>query len=364
MRQEFKLLISSTVLAACGAIPTYFALNCKSQIPADMQVVQLKRKVPPFFINVFRPHDISSTEFLLNDPLTGVRGKPFLPEIAGVGPHDILGFRNLNVPRVSDIVAIGDSQTYGNNALLTESWPARCGEILGGKSIYQMAVGSLAAPQYLEMASRAVVFQPKVIVIALYTGNDLFESFRLVYSTEVWKRLRITPNVTLADLPKVNFPPLESDKWQAKFHDGSFVTFTPAPRLLSNDRSSTGIQAGLEIVKQVLAELNQISQKFSVPIFVALIPTKELVYAARVTEEGIAAPQAYTDLVRIESENIALIESAIGSDSQLKLIKLLPALQSALNKGGLYPSDANGHPLKLGYNVIAQEVAKSIKPLL
>src|SRR5881394_3687348 len=43
---------------------------------------------------------------------------------AGSGGHDAWGFRNRSVPESADVVALGDSHTYGNCAKRSEAWPA------------------------------------------------------------------------------------------------------------------------------------------------------------------------------------------------------------------------------------------------
>lgn len=54
---------------------------------------------------------------LIDDPVLGHRIKP---RTTG---HDALGFRNREVPERADIVAIGDSMTYGVSAAREDIWP-------------------------------------------------------------------------------------------------------------------------------------------------------------------------------------------------------------------------------------------------
>ena len=73
--------------------------------------------------------------------------------------HDALGFRNATVqPRV-DVVAVGDSMTWGINASREEAWP----QVLGrraARSVYQMAHGGYGPVQYLALAEEASTFEP------------------------------------------------------------------------------------------------------------------------------------------------------------------------------------------------------------
>lgn len=55
----------------------------------------------------------------------------------GSGGHDNWGFRNSDVPSKVDIVAIGDSQTYGASATAYNSWPSWLSP-LSGKLVYNI----------------------------------------------------------------------------------------------------------------------------------------------------------------------------------------------------------------------------------
>src|SRR5210317_913473 len=57
---------------------------------------------------------------------------------SGSGGHDEWGFRNYERPPNADIVAIGDSQTYGISASSDQSWPAHLSKI-SGQATYNMA---------------------------------------------------------------------------------------------------------------------------------------------------------------------------------------------------------------------------------
>ena len=111
-------------------------------VSRDLQLVRASKEVPPFFDNVFRREDYEGQDFIIQDPYVK-RARPLLPEDPGMGPHDILGFRNRSIPNFADVVVIGDSQTYGNNALLVDNWPSRMQAVLTDKRavVYSMAVG-------------------------------------------------------------------------------------------------------------------------------------------------------------------------------------------------------------------------------
>lgn len=103
------------------------------------------------------------------------KGNPDFPD------HDRNGFRNPEVPSKVDIVALGDSQTYGTNYKSSESWPRQL-ETMTRKSVYSMSLGGYAPVHSLIMWEDAVALKPKIIIEAFYAGNDVFESFYTVYN--------------------------------------------------------------------------------------------------------------------------------------------------------------------------------------
>lgn len=122
-------------------------------ISPDLQLVQIDKKVPPYFEHVFRVEDFKSQVILIQDPITSVRAIPLYPDRGGYGPNDLLGFRNRAIPNSAKIVILGDSQTYGNNAVIEQNWPSFMHAELKSKgaTLYNMSVGGWAAPQYLNM---------------------------------------------------------------------------------------------------------------------------------------------------------------------------------------------------------------------
>ena len=144
MKKEYLLLVGSvaiSLLLAFGIIrwqaPQLLGL------PHDLKLVQIDKAVPPFFESVFRRDDFLSANYFISDPLTRVRPKPLQSETLRLGPNDLIGFRNRYIPNFADIVVIGDSQTYGNNALLEHNWPSQMRKFLESKQneTYSMAAG-------------------------------------------------------------------------------------------------------------------------------------------------------------------------------------------------------------------------------
>ncbi len=107
----------------------------------------------------------------IEDSVLGHRLNPKHPE------HDSAGWRNPTIPDQVDIVCLGDSQTYGTNVDREAAWPSQLQKITG-KRVYNMGVSGWAAPQSAQVISEALALNPKVVVFAIYAGNDAVDSWR------------------------------------------------------------------------------------------------------------------------------------------------------------------------------------------
>jgi len=94
--------------------------------------------------------------------------------------HDENGFRNPKVPETAQVVALGDSQTYGNGAKAEQAWP-KVLEKLSGRTVYNMAFGGYGPVQSLMLWDQAVALKPEIIIEGLYSGNDLYDSYQMIH---------------------------------------------------------------------------------------------------------------------------------------------------------------------------------------
>ncbi len=106
----------------------------------------------------------------LPDETLGRRPNPALPD------HDARGYRNPAALAQADLVVMGDSQTYGSEVSRSNAWPARLGAAIGVPT-YSLAFGSWGPAQYFLVADQAFALSPKLLVVAIYAGNDLAEAF-------------------------------------------------------------------------------------------------------------------------------------------------------------------------------------------
>ena len=108
---------------------------------------------------------------LIGDPAGGYRGDPAIPE------HDALGFRNAIVPDRAEIVALGDSHVYGSNVAREAAWPHLLASALG-RSVYNMGLPTYGVADSFDHLDRVVGLRPRLVLLALYFGNDFFDDYR------------------------------------------------------------------------------------------------------------------------------------------------------------------------------------------
>lgn len=123
------------------------------------------------------------------------RGNPAFPE------HDARGFRNPEAVARARGVALGDSQTYGTGVGPEDAWPRQL-EALRGERWYGMGFGGYGPPHGLLLWDEAMALEPEVVIEAFYLGNDLFDSFDLVYGHGQLPELRSEEAATRAAIER------------------------------------------------------------------------------------------------------------------------------------------------------------------
>lgn len=357
MREGLLLVLSVVATLAIGLGLLRWADPRLLDGPADLRIVQASEEVVPFYEGVFR--DQGTESFLLNDPYTGVRARPLaaVNEGGAKGPTDLLGFRNLAVPNRADVVAIGDSQTYGINVAFEQSWPRVLAENLS-VPVYSMAMGGWGAVQYTDMLRKALAFEPRVAIVAFYAGNDAMESFRLAYGVAHWAHLRPDTSLTLDDRPSRS-QAARHTAWRAELANGHDVLFTPWRRLYSI-RPHPAIDTGWAIMAETARKMAETARGADVALIFTIIPTKELAYAARLEAEGSAVHADYAKLVEHERHRIAQLASELEQLAEYVDV-LGPLSESVLSGTGTHPRSAQGHPNAAGYALIAETLGPAVE---
>ena len=114
------------------------------------------------------------------DEKLAYRIAPSFPEI------DANGFRNPQTQKQVDLVAIGDSHTYGNNVRTEDSWPYQLAD-LTGMTVYNFGIGGYGSLQYHHLMDEAIKLKPQVIVIGLYLANDIINPCKLINTMDYWQ---------------------------------------------------------------------------------------------------------------------------------------------------------------------------------
>lgn len=129
----------------------------------------------------------------LDDVRLGVRPNPAHPD------HDMKGFRNKNIPVHIDVLALGDSQTYGNAVARFQAWPQRVAQMTG-MSTYNMAFGGYSPAHGLLLLDEVIALRPKRVILSVYAGNDLYDCFDVVYRLHQLPEMRNKDDRVIAEV--------------------------------------------------------------------------------------------------------------------------------------------------------------------
>jgi acetyltransferase AlgX (SGNH hydrolase-like protein) len=349
---------------------------------------------------VLSPSDFLSLDMVPDQVLGAV------PSPGAMTGFDKWGFRNREVPETADVVAIGDSHTYGNTARMEDSWPYVLGR-LTGRRVYNMGMGGYGPNQYYYLLkTKALKLKPRMIICGFYMGDDFENAFTITYGLDYWSNLRKLPaeNVNF-DIWKVppSPPSLQRDVrdwlsrhsvvYQILFHTSflgrlqgqvqikdapqldhsvtslivpdknTMEAFRPIGMLTRIDQRSPNVREGMRITFELLKEMNEICQKNNVQFIVVVIPPKEMVFADYFQDNpSLPLDDVVNQLVA--NERLARGKTfQFLTDSNIPYVDVLPAL-TASAQNELYARTANDmHPNKNGYRVIGEAVAQRLKQL-
>jgi hypothetical protein len=329
-------------------------------VPVEVKLVQSSEAVPPFYEHVFEG---AGTDETLADPVTATREAGLQRARPGLGPTDVLGFRNASVPNAPDVVVIGDSQTYGVGVEMAAAWPQQLGAA-GAATVYNMSSPGWGPTQYVEIARLARRFRPKVVLVAYYTGNDPADAFLQAYNNPRFARLKVSDRLQASDAPRLHWTPPQSDHWPVAFRDGVRTILTPAYRDQANDRAQPGVREGYDIIARSATVIAASLEGSSARAVFTIIPTKELAYLPKLRAEKLQAPGSYDKLVEDESANIAELQGRLRGMRKGQYLDLVAPLQQAASGGAqLYPADTDGHPAAAGHAAIAKILAAGLQAL-
>jgi hypothetical protein len=339
---------------------------------------------------------------LMQDSVLGYVIKP------GTGGHDGWGFRNKTVPPSAQVVAIGDSQTYGVSAPARESWPAALQQI-SKLSVYNISLGGYGPVQYYHLlTNRALTLNPEVVIVGLYLGNDLFNAYRVAYSNKKWNQLKRTDfpiakeavksaeeEATTNDNGPVGYSlrywlGVHSVLYNVAIHsaigelarvmeakssaidtpmersilynkNGILTGFTPDRRLKALELKDPRVKEGLRITLDLFSRMNVYALAQKVHFLVVLIPTKESVHAKYLENDPTLKNAGAVRSLLVNERSVNSAVKTFFEERKIAYVDPLPELQQQAGLVPLYPGNYDGHPNKNGNRIIAETVARYLR---
>jgi hypothetical protein len=345
---------------------------------------------------IFTPADYLGTEMLPDDRL-GHRIKPYS------SGHDAWGFRNESVPDQTDIVTIGDSQTYGAATPRKYNWPSVLSKRLN-RNVYNLGLGGYGCVEYYSMlVQEAIKLRPKLAIVAVYLGNDILDAYDSVYYRDYWKSLRdstfvfkhdadntsrvnfLAPRnfvdhltrflVSRSMLYKLSVYAFTENIWQrflirqipAKSRNEAYLKdenlgiltgFTPRLREQGLNLDDIRVQEGLRLTINRLNAIHDFCRDRNIKLLVVLIPTKEKVFESVIsTHPEINFFPTFQKLFVFEDKVKQIIITNLKS-KEIQYVDVFPQLRNAVTTQQIYPITRDGHPNKNGCRIIASRVAE------
>lgn len=343
---------------------------------------------------VLNPADYLSVT-MLRDPVLGMTIAPGSPGF------DKWGFRNPVVPASVDVLAIGDSHTFGNTAKMDEAWPSVV-QRQTGLTVYNMGLGGYGPNQYYQvLTTRGLSLHPKRVVCGLYMGDDFENAFTMTYGLDHWASLRIgqwgkveadiwgdteapgtikifrnwlSRNSMIYRLV-VHGPALRALKGSIQTRlanataDPSVTTFASADGTIDEafrpiriaaglDQGRAEVKEGMRLTFHFLQEMNLACRRSGCTFSVVIIPTKETVFATYLqSDPQLDLKDAVNAVIANEQVATAALEQFLDG-AGIPYVVTLPALRERVTERLYYRGPADMHPGPNGYRVIGESVAR------
>ncbi|MEW6144781.1 MAG: hypothetical protein AB1598_07145 [Thermodesulfobacteriota bacterium] len=309
------------------------------------------------------------------------------------GAHDALGFRNKSSPDTAEVVAIGDSHTYGISARASDSWPSALGRMTG-KTVYNMSLGGYGPAEYLYlMEQEALALRPGIIIAGFYLGNDVKDSFTAVYNVDRWKDMRKPEFVSSPDNVEaedeegfsygiggwlaghsvlyrlVSSSFIGDSLRQARrmkrgelivmFEDeasGIKTGFTPDQRLKGLDLAEPDVREGLALSLEFFDRMNRLARKNGIEFIVVIIPTKESVFARYIEGNKSLPASDRIDYLIVNERRVDSEVRKYFDEHGIRYVDALGPLGVSAGTEQIYPNNFGGHENRNGYRIIAESL--------
>lgn len=346
-------------------------------------------------LRLFTPYPISKKSNVIPHEQLGHVLRP------GQADIDERGFRNYKMEFV-DVVAIGDSHTYGFNAASGDSWPSKLGK-LTGKNVYNFGMGGYGPLQYQLLLDQAIDLKPDTIILGLYLANDLADVCLVMEKSGYWKTHANKFGLNFQNCPEQeiqryrqrtgNAQQFDLARWAKKNIASASLIYALITRYVANqminegdtekamvindeyvktiinkrrialharamDIHSPDISMAYEFLKQFLKSARQKTSRHGIRFGVLIIPSKGLVYYQHLKDMKRVIPKDYAEMIQREEllrKQVMTYLSGINvpfSDAKPELEKVVTTA------GDLYPLQDDGHPYAKGYAAYARASIK------
>lgn len=329
-------------------------------------------------LRIFTPYPVGYSTNKAPDRDLGYRLSSEFPEA------DTAGFRN-SASAKTEILALGDSHTYGNNVGPQDSWPAVLSRE-SGLATYNAGVGSYGILAYHAMLTSGCLPQARAAIVALYPANDfalggsnclIIDDPSPFWQAEaaalglVWPELKKScdelEGISLNDWLEVNSAIVGSVRAAVRGRQGlppdkPRYDFTDSVQPLlakrvkkhsrNTDFASHGMAAMFANFERLAAAWGKL-EAFTVGVMI--VPSRErVVYGYfdtrnRLGELPSAFVQHMQNQIILEKRCIQVLSDA-GIPYREALPEVLDAFAAELQAGrAFYPAQDDGHPLEAGY---------------
>lgn len=331
----------------------------------------------------FRSGDLLTPALVRNDAL-GTRVRP------GTAGFDAWGFRNGAVPERADVVAVGDSFTYGSGTSRGDAWPGQLARILG-TSVYNLGMPAWGPDQYdCALRTFGLRLAPRVAVIGVYPGDDLRDAI-MTGSPPACERLdpagvarldrepiavssaprflgslrdRLARRSALYQAVKLGLPGLARSISSSLVIGNEYVSRDVRGHrvVLRTESWLEGhpqlVDDGLEKALAALGRTAQACHARRIACVAVLIPSREAVYG-----ELAADAPGIKQVTAAEATAVARLAAALRD--RVIVVDALPALRQAVADGlVLFPASEDINLNAEGQRVIAETVAPAVRGAL
>jgi GDSL-like Lipase/Acylhydrolase family len=283
---------------------------------------------------------------------------------------DSHGFRNRDPwPQRADIVAVGDSVTFGFGVPDGHSWVDLAARTLGNAAVVNLALPALGPLQHLRVYETfGARLQPKLVLVGFFPANDFWDTAKFLTWLRLgeggnyllWRDFGITSKGSRSAIRKLlRTSYLHSLLWAAlnpgtdeygrdaiahETRDGRLVLLPGMLRRL-RERASPG-RPEFEETFRALKELDHLVRADGGRMLVVLLPSKEHVYLSL---RGAMPDDALDHVYR------AL------DDLKLSYVDVTPSFRERAAAGEMLFFEIDGHPNQKGYAVIAESVVGHLR---